>query len=182
MQKLTSSSVRRERRTTEKKRRRIPKKYHRATTNLTEGTKISKKHARKRSRSTRRVQKRVQQGHAIRRQGAWPDIRTEQQTILRKKRKRKIRKRIAGRWRQNLSGEFAAGKKKAQRWHARKGRWTWTGMQRDYQTNHKRKKKKNTRWGIENSRQGTLSGKIKAGQKKMSRRRPQARWGFTEEG
>ena len=54
------------------------------------GENNSKKHARKRSRSTGLVLKRAQQGHARRRQGAWPDIRPEQKTIPRKRRKKKI--------------------------------------------------------------------------------------------
>ena len=66
--------------------------------------------------------------------------------------------------------------------NAKKGRGTWPGMQQDYQTKQKRRKKKNMRQGIVNSQQGTLLGEIKARKTKMSRRRPQARWGLMEEG
>ena len=142
----------RERRTTAKKRWRRPNKHHMATTNLTEGTKNSNKHARKISRSTGRVQKRARQVHARRRQGAWTDIRPEQKTIPRKKRKKKIWKGIANSRRQTLSGEVTYGKKKARLGHARKGRGTWTDMQRDHRTKQKRRKKKNMRQGIAKSR------------------------------
>ena len=127
--KRTSSSVGRERRTAAKKRRRKPKKHHMASTNSTEGTTNSKKKARKRSRSAGRVQKKARQGHAHRRQGAWTDIKPEQQTILRKRSTKKIRKVITSSWRRTLLGEVAAKEKKARREHARKGRVTWPGMQ-----------------------------------------------------
>ena len=59
---------------------------------------------------------------------------------------------------------------------------TWPGMQWDYQTNQKRRKKKNKRRELVNSRKGTLPGEIKVGKTKMSLHWPQARWVFTEEG
>ena len=120
--KKTSSPFRRGRRTTAKKRRRRPKKRYRATTNSTEGTKNLKQQARKRSRSIGRMQKRAQQGHARRRQGAWPDIRPEQKTIPKKKRKKKIRRGIASSQIRTLSGEVADGKKKSWRGHGFKNR------------------------------------------------------------
>ena len=58
------------------------------------GVKNLKKQAWKRPRSTGHVQKRARQGHTCRRQGAWTDIRPEQQTIPRKNRKKKIRNGI----------------------------------------------------------------------------------------
>ena len=145
------------RRTTSNKRRRRPKKRYRATTNSMKGTKSSKKHTWKRLRSTGSVQKRAQQGHTLRRQGAWPDIRPEYQTIPRKMRKKKIRKGIASSRRQTLSGEVVARKNKARQGHAKK-RGTWPGMKWYYQTNQKSRKKKNTQREFANSRQGTLSG------------------------
>ena len=55
------------------------------------------------------------------------------------------------------------------------------GMQEEYLTNQKKRKNNNMWRGISNSCQGTLLGEIKAGKTKMSRRWPQARWGFAEE-
>ena len=182
MQKRTSSPFRRGRRTTAKKRQRIPNKRYRSTTNSTEGTKNLKQHEQKISRSTGHVQKRAQQGHAHRRQVAWMNIRPEQKTIPEKKRKKKIQKGIASSRRRTLSGEVAAGKNKSRRGNAREKGETWMGMQRDYRTNQKRRKKKNMMREFTNSRQGTLSGEIKAWKTKMSRHWPQARWLFTEEG
>ena len=182
MRKITRSSFRSGRRTTTKNWRRRQNKRYRATTNLTEGTKNSKKHARKRSRSKGRVKKREQQGHARRRQGAWPDIKPEQQTIPKKKRKKKIRKGIASSRRRTLSGEVAAEKKKARRSHAWKKGGTCPGMQRDYQTNQKRRNNNKMRREFTNSWKGTILREIKAGKTKMIRHRPQARWLFMEEG
>ena len=108
MQKLTGSPFRRGRRNTAKKWWRIPKKRYRTTMNLTEGTNNAKQHARKRSSATGHVQKIAQQGHAHKRQGAWLNIRTEQKTIPKKKRKKKIQKGIASSRRRILSGGVAA--------------------------------------------------------------------------
>ena len=132
MRKQTNSSFRRARRNTEKKRQRIPKKHNRETTNSMEGRKNLKKHARKRSCLTGRIQKRVRQWHALRRQGSWPDIRLEQKTIPKKCRKKKFRKGIASSRQQTLLGDVAVGKKKAPRGHAPKGQGTWPGMQQDF--------------------------------------------------
>ena len=110
MVKQTSLSVRRLRGTTAKKRQRRPNKHHRATTNLTERTKHSKKHMRKRSCSKRRAQRRAQQGHAHIGQGTWTGTQQEQKKIPRRRRKKRICKAIASSQQQNLSWEVTAGK------------------------------------------------------------------------
>ena len=50
-----------------------------------------------------------------RRQGAWPDIRPDQKTISKKKRKKKTRKGTKSSWQRTLLGEVADGKKIAAR-------------------------------------------------------------------
>ena len=138
------SPLRRRRRNTANNRPRRPNKRYMTTTNLTEGTNNSKQHARKRLHWTGRVQKRAKQGNALISQGSWTGIIPEQKTIPMKKRKKKIWKGIANSRQQTLSGEVTADKKKSRQGYAWKKGGTWPGMQRDYQTNQKRRKKKNT--------------------------------------
>ena len=169
------------RRTKAKKRRRALQPCHRATINLTERTKNSRKHDRKITLSTQRTQKRAQRGHARRGQGTWPGMQQEQLTSSRMIKKKKMRKGIASSRQRTPSGGVTAGQNRAQQGHTRKGRGTWPGMQRGWQTIPRRMKNKKTRQGIANSRRETLSGEVTAGETKMRQRWPQARWGFPEE-
>ena len=131
-------SRRRSRRTTVKKWRRRLNRCHRETKNLKEQAMNSRKHAhkrmcptqceRKRTCSTQSAQKRARQWHNQRGQITWQDMRHEQQTILRRRKRKKMRNGIASSWRQNLSGEVTDVKNKLRQGHAWKGKGSWPGM------------------------------------------------------
>ena len=83
------------------------------------------------------------------------------------RKKRKIRQGIASSHKGNLSGKVTAGQKKLWRGHAHKGQGTWPGMRRGLRASPMWMKEKKMRQGIANSRQGTFSGQLTAGETKM---------------
>ena len=127
------------------------------------------------------MQNRARRGQARRGRGTWLGMLQKRQTGLRRRKNNKMWKAIESSRRGTLSGEVTAGQKRSQRGHVHKGQGAWRGMQRGWQAIPSRMKKNRMRQGITNSRQGTLSGEVTAGENKILQRRPQARWGFPEE-